>query len=173
MRQTAGRDFRPHNNVGESRLVRLRSATGHRILWAVFPSLSATIQEIYEQIVRTLEPELKRFYGNRLVSVCLYGSVARGTMNNTSDLDVLVVARDLPRGRVKRIDEFRTVERALERILVRARKNVRKDLRRLAEISAWLRKNGSFRSTETSISFRLTNTRNLTELGPLGTQSWQ
>ncbi|MEE9225468.1 MAG: nucleotidyltransferase domain-containing protein [Bacteroidota bacterium] len=81
------------------------------------------IQEIYKQIVHTLEAELKRFYGNRLVSVCLYGSVARGTMNNTSDLDLLVVARDLPRGRVKRIDEFRTVERALERILGRARKN--------------------------------------------------
>ncbi len=81
------------------------------------------IQKIYRQIVSALEQEIKRFYGNRLVSICLYGSVARGTMNNISDLDFLVVCEGLPMGRVKRVDEFRVIERALQTLLRRAKKN--------------------------------------------------
>ena len=36
-------------------------------------------------------------FGNRLRSVCLFGSVARGEATPRSDIDVLVVAEDLPR----------------------------------------------------------------------------
>ncbi|GAB4533443.1 MAG: nucleotidyltransferase domain-containing protein [Anaerolineae bacterium] len=39
---------------------------------------------------------LKRHFGDRLVSVVLYGSVARNEHTPTSDIDLLIVAQDLP-----------------------------------------------------------------------------
>ena len=57
----------------------------------------------------TLE-ECRRHYGGRLVSVALFGSVARGVATPESDLDVLVVAEDLVAGRLDRVEEFAAVE---------------------------------------------------------------
>ncbi len=42
---------------------------------------------------------LHRYFGSRLVSVVLYGSVARGEASAASDIDLLVVAESLPEGR--------------------------------------------------------------------------
>jgi len=39
---------------------------------------------------------LKRHFGDRLVSVVVYGSVARGEHTPLSDIDLLIVARELP-----------------------------------------------------------------------------
>jgi hypothetical protein len=68
----------------------------------------------YEEVVRGLLAELREHYGARLVSVAVFGSVARGTQREDSDIDFLVVARDLPRGRTARVAEFLPVERRLE-----------------------------------------------------------
>src|SRR3989454_2806507 len=53
----------------------------------------------YEEILRRLVTELKALYGARLVACAVYGSVGRGTPRQDSDVDLLIVARDLPRGR--------------------------------------------------------------------------
>jgi predicted nucleotidyltransferase len=53
-------------------------------------------------------------YGDRLVSLAVFGSWARGVATPESDLDILIVADPLPRGRLKRLDEFDAVERATE-----------------------------------------------------------
>jgi hypothetical protein len=45
---------------------------------------------------------LKELLGADLISVVLFGSWARGTARPESDLDLLVVARDLPRSRLER-----------------------------------------------------------------------
>lgn len=42
---------------------------------------------------------LKRYFGARLVSVVLYGSVARSDHTPASDIDLLIVARGLPQSR--------------------------------------------------------------------------
>ncbi len=42
---------------------------------------------------------LKRHFGERLVSVVLYGSVARSEHTFTSDVDLFIVARELPASR--------------------------------------------------------------------------
>jgi predicted nucleotidyltransferase len=70
--------------------------------------------ERYEEILARLRAELVAHYGARLVSVAVFGSVGRGTPRSDSDVDFLVVAHDLPRGRTARVEEFLPVESRLE-----------------------------------------------------------
>ena len=46
-----------------------------------------------ENILHELKQELKRVYKNRLVSLILYGSYARGEARADSDIDVVVVLK--------------------------------------------------------------------------------
>jgi len=46
-----------------------------------------------ENILHELKQELKQLYQNRLVSVILYGSYARGEARADSDIDVVVVLK--------------------------------------------------------------------------------
>lgn len=62
-------------------------------------------------------------YGDRLVSVAVFGSVGRGTPHADSDIDLLIVAHRLPRGRLGRTDEFRAAEAAVEPLIARARED--------------------------------------------------
>jgi len=57
---------------------------------------------------------LKDLLGGALVSVVLFGSVARGEATPLSDIDLLVVAEDLPRGRFARLDRLRPAEDRLQ-----------------------------------------------------------
>jgi uncharacterized protein len=49
-------------------------------------------------------------YGERLVTLAVFGSVGRGAGGPDSDIDLLIVARRLPWGRIARMTEFRRVE---------------------------------------------------------------
>lgn len=69
-----------------------------------------TLLERYDRLVSRLGDELRAHYGARLVAVAVFGSVGRGTPRADSDVDVLIVARDLPRGRLARVEEFLPVE---------------------------------------------------------------
>ncbi len=60
-------------------------------------------------------------YGNRLVSLAIFGSAGRGTPHPDSDIDLLIVAEDLPQGRVRRVAAFQGVEAAMEQLLSDAR----------------------------------------------------
>src|SRR2546425_8598173 len=71
----------------------------------------------YEEILRRLVTELKALYGARLVACAVYGSVGRGTPREDSDVDLLIVARDLPPGRMRRVEQFLPVEARLDRAL--------------------------------------------------------
>ena len=57
--------------------------------------------------------EVRRAYGTGLVSVALFGSVARRTARPDSDLDLFVVVEGLPRGHRARLETFDPVERGL------------------------------------------------------------
>jgi predicted nucleotidyltransferase len=70
--------------------------------------------ERYAEILERLRAELVVHYGPRLVSVAVFGSVGRGAPRQDSDIDVLIVARDLPRGRTARVEEFLPVEARVE-----------------------------------------------------------
>lgn len=68
----------------------------------------------YDRLVERLVEELRRYYGARLVAVAVFGSVGRGTQRDGSDVDVLIIARGLPAGRLRRVEEFLPIEGQLE-----------------------------------------------------------
>lgn len=56
------------------------------------------IREHFDSVVKSLVKEIKRFYGDRLVSIVLFGSVGRGTVRHDSDIDVLLTVEAFRRG---------------------------------------------------------------------------
>ena len=71
------------------------------------------LKERFKELQDRLLSEIKTFYGETLVSVVVFGSVGRGTQTFNSDVDVLIIARNLPRGRIKRVRAFEMVENNL------------------------------------------------------------
>lgn len=69
-----------------------------------------------------LRTRCQEHYGDRLISLVVFGSAARGTAGPESDIDVLVVADGLPDGRVARVREFLAVEREMSSDLATARR---------------------------------------------------
>ena len=55
----------------------------------------------------------KERYGERLISLAVFGSVGRGAPRPDSDVDFLLIIRDLPVGRIARMQEFAAIETAL------------------------------------------------------------
>ncbi len=76
-----------------------------------------SIIEKYDMILEALKNELKSFYGERLISAVVFGSVGRRTPNYNSDIDILIIAENLPTGRIKRIKEFGFIEDKLESLI--------------------------------------------------------
>lgn len=68
---------------------------------------------LLESLPSVLLQACREHYRGRLASLALFGSVGRGTARPDSDVDLLIVAEELPDGRVARAAEFSAVERAL------------------------------------------------------------
>lgn len=75
----------------------------------------------FEDLLNALRDRCLTFYGDRLTSLAVFGSVGRGMPRPDSDIDLLIVADPLPDGRVARVAEFRSVELALAPQVTRAR----------------------------------------------------
>jgi predicted nucleotidyltransferase len=75
------------------------------------------IEEPYRSLVKDLLNTLLLVFKDNLVSVVVYGSVARGQMRRDSDLDLLIVAEKLPASRFERIAMFNRAEDAVEKSL--------------------------------------------------------
>jgi len=67
----------------------------------------------FDLFLKELQRALCEFYGSRLVSVVVFGSVGRGNPHAESDVDILIVADPLPDGRMRRVDEFGSIKKAL------------------------------------------------------------
>ena len=50
----------------------------------------------YRELIEEYCSAIKKHFGERLVSICVFGSVARGEATAESDIDILVVAEGLP-----------------------------------------------------------------------------
>jgi predicted nucleotidyltransferase len=69
-----------------------------------------------ERLLTELTGHVSAHYGDRLVSLVVFGSMGRGTPRPDSDVDLLIVAEPLPDGRMPRVDEFAPVEKSLAAI---------------------------------------------------------
>lgn len=75
------------------------------------------LKEEFRELEKRLLSEVLLFYGERLISLVVFGSVARETQSFDSDLDLLIIAEGLPQGRMKRIREFEPIEVRIEPLL--------------------------------------------------------
>ncbi|AWR98610.1 nucleotidyltransferase domain-containing protein [Metallosphaera hakonensis] len=67
----------------------------------------------YKSLLEKLVKTLLNAFGDRLISVVVYGSVARGDNRKDSDVDLLLVIRDLPKTMTERIVLFEKAEREI------------------------------------------------------------
>jgi predicted nucleotidyltransferase len=75
-----------------------------------YPLLRRSFEDLtYEILKQTL-----MVYGERLVSLAVFGSVGRGVPGVESDVDLLIIIDNLPLGRMKRVLEFEKVEELVE-----------------------------------------------------------
>lgn len=93
-------------------------------MWEAMSRMDNGTGGSYRRAFADLLTELTRaceeVYGSRLVSLAVFGSVGRNRPRPDSDIDILLVARDLPRGRIPRVEEFSAVEARLEPYLEQA-----------------------------------------------------
>lgn len=57
---------------------------------------------LFHQLARRYAQVAREVLGDRLVSLVLYGSVARGEARSTSDIDLFVVLQEAPKGMLRR-----------------------------------------------------------------------
>ncbi|MFB6491121.1 MAG: nucleotidyltransferase domain-containing protein [Thermoproteus sp. AZ2] len=70
--------------------------------------------EPYRGLLSKLVELLRERLGDDLVSVVVYGSVARGDYRRDSDVDLLIIAKNLPKTMTERLILFDEVERRLQ-----------------------------------------------------------
>lgn len=69
---------------------------------------------IFESLITDLLAACRNLYGDRLVSLVIFGSVARESQRPDSDIDLMLIINDLPNGRIPRVREFDLVEHELQ-----------------------------------------------------------
>ena len=72
------------------------------------------LQERYRRVLKELLDVLLEAFGEKLFSLVVFGSVARSEADEQSDIDILIVADGLPRGRLARQDIFLQLEERLD-----------------------------------------------------------
>ncbi|GAB4471888.1 MAG: nucleotidyltransferase domain-containing protein [Burkholderiaceae bacterium] len=80
------------------------------------------LKDTFERIVEAVATACREVYGDRLVALALFGSVARGTMRPDSDIDLLLIVDPLPPNRRARLLEFEAVDERVAPTLAQARK---------------------------------------------------
>jgi len=75
------------------------------------------LKQEFDKLLSQVLKVVQQYYDERLVTLAVFGSVARGAQRPDSDVDLLVVCDPLPAGRMRRIAEFRNVEEQLEPLL--------------------------------------------------------
>jgi len=77
------------------------------------------MQEPYKSLLEKLTKLLQEEFQDKLISVVLYGSIARGDNRKDSDIDLLLVIKDLPKTITERVILFDKVERKLDDDIMR------------------------------------------------------
>ncbi|MFQ6003714.1 MAG: nucleotidyltransferase domain-containing protein [Candidatus Zixiibacteriota bacterium] len=69
----------------------------------------------YDKLIEEYCSAIKDHFRDRLISICLFGSVARGKAKADSDIDILVIAEGLPMDMGMRIKETNYIHENLKR----------------------------------------------------------
>jgi predicted nucleotidyltransferase len=72
-----------------------------------------SIKNTYMKLVNEYVNEIKEVLGGKLVSVCLFGSIARGDFTQESDIDLLIIAKNVPDDVGRRHSLFREARRKI------------------------------------------------------------
>lgn len=81
------------------------------------------MKEPYKGIIKEIFKKVKNFYKDNLISFVIFGSVAKDKTNPFSDIDILIISKNLPRGRTKRIFDFiKNIEEPLKEKIKKLRK---------------------------------------------------
>jgi predicted nucleotidyltransferase len=86
-------------------------------------SILQMLREMFAKVLSELPKICLNVYGNDLITLAVFGSVGRGTPNPFSDVDCLIVAENLPDGRLSRIRQFEPVEQGLSFLLGELRRS--------------------------------------------------
>ncbi len=73
-----------------------------------------TIQSPYKELLDDLLAGLKKALGENLISLAVYGSVARGDYRKDSDVDLLIICESLPKEKLRRQELFIEIEDDLD-----------------------------------------------------------
>ncbi len=73
-------------------------------------SANSVLATVFDRLLLRLREECVCVYGDNLTSLVIFGSVGRGTPNHNSDIDILLIAKSLPSGRMPRVHQFDEVE---------------------------------------------------------------
>lgn len=77
-------------------------------------------REEFYNLIEQLKGLTIDYYSERLITLAIFGSVARDTFRPDSDIDILIIAEGLPKGRLKRVAEFeKNIEPPLKETLKR------------------------------------------------------
>jgi predicted nucleotidyltransferase len=77
----------------------------------------------YRELIKKIFKEVKKYYGKNLVSFVIFGSVAKETTSPYSDIDLLIISKNLADGRAKRVLEFiENIEKKVEKDVKKLRK---------------------------------------------------
>jgi len=74
-------------------------------------------QKAFQKLLQDLTLQVRQHYGDNLVSLVVFGSVARGTPGMESDVDLLIICRHFPQGRRRRVETFLPIEDRLAPVL--------------------------------------------------------
>ncbi len=80
----------------------------------MLPMPCVSLRDQFDLLLSHLAEACRICYRDRLVSLAVFGSVGRGTPRPDSDVDLLIVAEDLPQGRMRRMAQFERVESAMK-----------------------------------------------------------
>lgn len=72
------------------------------------------MREPYKTLIEKLVDVLKRRYGDRFISLIVYGSVARGGERKDSDVDLLLIIDSIPGTKLERQKDFIDVEKEIQ-----------------------------------------------------------
>ncbi|MEM2925123.1 MAG: nucleotidyltransferase domain-containing protein [Methanocellales archaeon] len=72
------------------------------------------LKEPYKTLLEKLVEALKKRYGDRFISLVIFGSIARGEMRRDSDVDLLLIIDSISKPRLERQGEFMEVEGEIE-----------------------------------------------------------